>query len=272
MTDISAVKKRLALITGATGGIGGAIAEALVKTGYTLIIHGRSQDKLDKMLEQLPGEHFSIVADISHTIECKTLIDRAYEIGAVELLVNNAGLSHFADFTSVSLTDADTGVFMQVNLIAPMLLSKRLINKASHKVTIVNVGSALGSIGFPGFSVYCASKFGLRGFSETLSREYALDETIRIAYFAPRTTETNINSKAVADMNRALNSKVDSPKYVAKQFMKLLNSNKRRKVVGWPEKLFARINGVLPELVDKAFKKKIQKIKQFSHASTGDTK
>lgn len=272
MTHLKNINKKYALITGASGGIGGAIAKALVEDGYTLIVHGRKQEKLDSLLRQLKGENFGLCADLANVNECKQLMDDALAIGRVSLLVNNAGSSHFADFTSQSLTDEKCADLIQINLIAPMILSKYLLTQVNHKVSIINIGSVLGCIGFPGFSVYCASKFGLRGFSETLSREYADDKNVRVAYFAPRTTETKINSKAANDMNRALKSKVDSPEYVAQQFMLLLHSKKHRFVVGWPEKFFARINGMLPELVDKAFKQKTRKIKQFSHTVTGDSK
>lgn len=264
---------RLALITGATGGIGSAIAYKLADQGYTLILHGRSQSKLDTLLLGLPGKHYSISADISKPAMCRKLMDNAFQIGSVSLLVNNAGVSHFANFSSSSISDEYTSDLMQINLIAPILLTKHFIShtKSTHQATVINVGSALGSIGFPGFSLYCASKFGLRGLSESLAREYD-NSNMRIVYFGPRTTNTSINSQQVTDMNKALNSKIDSPDFVASQFMKLLNSSKRRKIVGWPEKLFARINGALPEIVDKAFKQKTKKIRQFTNIITGDTK
>lgn len=274
MSNLTVVTKKYALITGATGGIGKAISHALIESGYTLILHGRTPAKLQKFCEELPGDHYFINADISQLSACKRLVEQALEIGPVELLVNNAGVSHFSEFTSPSLNDEDTSVLMQINLVAPMLLSKHLISHLgrNEKLTIVNIGSALGSIGFPGFSIYCATKFGLRGFSETLAREFADNRNIRVAYFAPRTTETTINSKAAIAMNQSLKTKVDSPQFVAKQFMKLLNSKSRRKVVGWPEKLFARINGLLPEIVDKAFVEKNRKIKQFTHVALGEQK
>lgn len=263
---------KFALITGATGGIGGAIAARLAEEGYTLILHGRDQNKLDTLCQSLPEQHYSINADISDTAQCIELVEKAFALGPVSLLVNNAGLSHFANFGDKRTVDLSTSM-MQVNLLAPITICHHFIAKVSSstQATIINIGSALGSIGFPGFSLYCASKFGLRGFSEAIAREYA-STNIRVSYFGPRTTDTNINSVEVCEMNKALNSKVDSPEFVANQFMDLLKSSKRRKIVGWPEKLFARINGMLPELVDMAFRKKTQTIKQFAKLATGDIK
>ena len=131
-----------------------------------------------------------------------------------------------------------------------------------EKLNIIQVGSAFGYIGYPGFSAYCASKFGLRGFTQTLAREYS-DSGIRFGYFAPRATHTNINAASVEDMNKALGNAMDSVEVVAKAFMIFLNSKKREQVVGWPEKLFARMNGFIPKLVDNAIQSKLSIIKRY---------
>ena len=274
---------QIALVTGATGGIGKAIAIALAKQGYRVIIHGRNLAKLEALLRELNikhgsrGEHKMLQADLDKAEERVSMIEAAFDIaqncgGKLDLLVNNAGISHFGDF---ALTQAGTiEALAQTNFVAPIMLSQHYLNTLQRKQqvgTLINLGSALGSIGFPGFSVYCATKFGLRGFTETLAREYQASGN-RIAYFAPRTTDTSINSKAASQMNQTMGSKVDSVDDVAQAFMSFLNGKSRRKVLGWPETFFARLNGVLPELVDKAFIQKTKKIKQFTSIPTGETK
>jgi short-subunit dehydrogenase len=118
------------------------------------------------------------------------------------------------------------------------------------------VGSAFGSIGHPGFTGYCATKFGLRGFTEALQRELA-DSGIQVKYFAPRATETTINSSDVVQLNQQLGNSMDSPKWVAEQLMKQLKSNELRRFLGWPERIFVRLNGVFPALVDMGLKSKL---------------
>lgn len=264
---------KLALITGATGGIGSAIAKQLAAQNYRLILHARDPHKLRLLNESLGGNHHLISADIGNPEACAELIASASQYGPISLLVNNAGVSLFANFVSAHANDQQNIQLIQLNLIAPILLCQHFIASLApaQTATIVNVGSALGSIGFPGFSVYCASKFGLRGFTQSLSREYA-NTPLRVCYFGPRTTNTAINSSEATNMSHALNSTVDSPDFVASQFMLLLNSNKRSKIVGWPEKFFARINGLLPEVVDRAFHKKTKTIKEFANLATGDIK
>lgn len=264
--------RQLALVTGATGGIGKAIATSLAKQGYRVILHGRDTDKLALLLDELGPQHFTLTADLSKQAEREALIESAFNFGTVSLLVNNAGASYFADFSATKPAEIES--LTQINLIAPMILSSLYLNKLeSHhqKGTLINIGSALGSIGFPGFSIYCASKFGIRGFTETLAREYQSSGQ-RIAYFAPRTTNTTINSTAAMQMNKKMGSTVDSVEAVAAQFMAFLASNKSSKILGWPEKFFARLNGFLPELVDKAFVQKTQNIKKFTAIPSGEMK
>jgi len=256
------VNNKICLITGASGGIGGALAKRLETEGYTLILHGRNKSNLSRLASELAHEHITIVGDLNNSTDQKRLLDEAFAIGKVDLLVNNAGISSFADFESLNKKDIEQ--LIQINLLAPVLLTQKFIKRlGGHSSTIINVGSALGSIGFPGFSLYSATKFGLRGFSESLSRELS-DSNIRVGYFAPRTTKTTANSIEADAMNNALGNKIDSPEWVAKEFISFLNSKKSRKVLGWPEKLFARINGIFPWLVDNAINSKLKKIKQYS--------
>ena len=85
-----------------------------------------------------------------------------------------------------------------------------------------------------------------------------------MCYLAPRATRTESNSTEAVEMNNAMGSKIDPPETVAKSLTKLLASESDRKSIGWPEKLFARINGLLPELVDSSIKKKLSTILKFT--------
>lgn len=254
------------LLTGATGGIGKAIAFELAAQGYSLVLHGRNAHKLSALREQLPcvngaAPHEIVVGDITNSIDRATIIKQAFVSAPVSLLINNAGVSSFNNFSH--LAEHEISKIIGINLIATMQFTYDFLRtKCFCQATVVNIGSALGAIGFPGYSVYCASKFGLRGFSESLSREYA-NSDIRVCYLAPRATNTEGNSPEAVAMNNAMGSKIDPPETVAKSLIKLLASKSNRKSIGWPEKLFARINGLLPELVDSSIKKNSSKILKF---------
>ena len=259
-------QQQTCLLTGATGGIGQAIAKALANKGVSLILQGRSESRLQQLSDSLPGEHKILVADIT-TIQGREKICRMAELNAISMLINNAGVGQFS-----LLEETEEAVIvdtLEINLLAPILLIQELLpllQKADQQQPapsyVINVGSAFGSIGFAGQSIYCASKFGLRGFTEALYRELA-DTNVHVSYFAPRATATSINSDQAMAMNKALGNSVDSPESVANALIQQLEKGHARLFVGFPEKLFVKINGAFPHIVDKALFKKLPIIKRF---------
>ncbi len=128
---------------------------------------------------------------------------------------------------------------------------------------ILNTGSVFGSIGYPGYAVYSATKFAIRGFTEALRRELA-DTHVKVHYVAPRATRTGINTSAVERMNAELGVAMDPPELVAKAVCDMLAGGRVEAVLGWPEKFFARVNGVLPRLVDGALRKQLPVIRRYA--------
>jgi len=257
------------LLTGASGGLGSEIALQLHLTGVELILVGRKTKTLEGIAKQLNNHGGAAVtyfaADISKKAEREKLIEFCKQNHTdLDGLINNAGTNEFA-----LLCDSDGEQYADIlatNLSAPIHLSHQLLPLLQNRknAAIVNVGSTLGSIGFPGYSVYCASKFGLRGFTEALRREL-FGSSIQVLYFAPRSINTSMNSQQVDAMNSELGSKSDEPKMVAKQLVDALKIGHRNQLfVGWPEKLFARLNSILPGLVDGALKKQLAIVKKYS--------
>jgi short-subunit dehydrogenase len=122
-----------------------------------------------------------------------------------------------------------------------------------------------GSLGYPGFAAYSASKFAMRGFTEALRRELA-DSSIRVHYFAPRATRTGMNASAVERMNAELKVAMDLPGPVAAAACDVLEAGRTSAVFGWPEKLFVRINALLPGVVDGSLRNQLPVIRR--HAAT----
>jgi len=253
------------LLTGATGGIGQAAAKALAKQGVNLVLQGRNQECLARLLSELDtslGQQHQIVsADLTLATDRQRLIALVNPLPLTGL-INLAGVNQFVLFEQQSAKSIEDTLF--TNVTATMLLTQGLISKLklADKAVIVNVGSILGAIGHPGYVTYCTSKFALRGFSEALARELA-DSNIKVKYLAPRTTSTSINSDAASAMNQALGNHTDSPQWVASQLLALLQGQGARQNLGWPEKLFVAINGLLPNVVDKSMNKNLALIKRF---------
>ncbi len=241
------------ILTGATGGIGSEIAKQLSKHRCQLGLVGRSAEKLSLLAEQLDNADVCLIAaDIVTQQGRQKVIEQMQEkFSGYDMLINAAGIM---DFTSLlEQSDERLEAMMQINVLAPMQLSKKVLPymKARNKGHIVNVGSVFGSIGFAWFSAYSSSKFALRGFSQALRRELA-ETDIKVSYIAPRAVKTSLNSSAVYDMAKEVKMNMDSPQWVAQKIVQSIANNDKEKYLGFPESLFVRINAVFPGIVDIA--------------------
>ena len=253
-----------AIITGATGGIGQAIAKALAPHCQMLILQGRDTQKLAALKASLASSNTQVevlAGDIPNPDTPKQLFDLAESKGGLNLLINNAGISRFQSFEHQSKDDI--GHLLQTNLVAPILLTQSLLPLLKKEPSqIVNVGSIFGYLGFPGFSSYCASKFGLRGFSQALRRELS-DTSVSVKYFSPRATQTSINTDSVVQMNQELGTQSDTPEWVAQEFIRFLSSNAWEKKLGFKESFFVLLNHLFPKLPDQGIGKQLPIIKKY---------
>lgn len=253
-----------AVLTGATGGIGRAIALQLAPQCSSLILMGRDTQKLEALKNELSNTaaNIQIVSgDLCDDSTSARLMDAISAQQGINLLINNAGISQFKSFEQQS--DKDITQLMLTNLISPMLLCKQLLPLLKKEPSqIINIGSIFGYLGFPGFSSYCASKFGLRGFSQSLRRELS-DSSVSVRYFAPRATQTSINSDQVMQMNAELKTDADTPNSVAQEFMKFLSGHAWEKKLGFKESFFVFMNHLFPSVPDKAIKGQLPIINKY---------
>jgi short-subunit dehydrogenase len=264
------IKDKTIVLTGATGGIGRAIAEQLSAAGARLILVARNAERLRRLVDDLGGQHRAVPADLGSDAGRSSVISACQSVASpgVSLLINCAGSSHFGFFESQS--PGNIRSLIEINLLSPMLLCLEMLPvlKQQHEARIINIGSTFGSIGYPGFSAYCATKFGLRGFTEALRREIG-DSCVRVSYIAPRATRTELNTENIVAMNEALGTAMDDPSLVAAEVIRdIRGPAKSDKYMGWPEKLFVRINAVFPGLVDNTLRKQLPIIRRFANANT----
>ncbi|WP_154224382.1 SDR family oxidoreductase [Marinicella rhabdoformis] len=256
-------KNQTVVLTGAYGGLGHVLAEALSEQGADLVLLGRDSNKLQQLQSALKHTSDVVVGDISDrttTSALKTLLENKQS--PEHMLINNAALSD-ASFLNNS-DEADIENVLKVNLLTPIVLSKQLmpwLQQAEH-ARIINIGSSFGGIGYPGFSTYCASKFGLRGFTQALNREL-INTTVNAQYLAPRAMATGINTSAVNALNEKLGNAVDKPQKIARWIISSIEKNHSEKFYGWPEKLFVKINALLPNMVSKAISKDQKTIQSY---------
>ncbi|KXS36747.1 MAG: short chain dehydrogenase [Halomonadaceae bacterium T82-2] len=254
--------ERRILLTGATGGIGRALAETLRDAGAYLLLVGRNTGVLEAMAAQAPERSDWFAADLGRAEERQALVGFAREQG-IDTLINAAGVNHFGLFTHQPPESVET--LIALNVTATLLLTQALLPvlHAADEAWIVNLGSTFGAIGYPGYASYCASKAALRGFSQALRRELA-DTAIHVHYIAPRATRTAMNDPAVDAMNAELGNAVDAPEAVARAVLESVERGATDRHLGWPERLFVPLNALLPGVVDRALRRQLATIQRFA--------
>ena len=261
------LQDRRILLTGASGGIGRALALALASRGAWLCLSGRDRDALARLkgeVEAHGGRAEIFAADLGADDGPERLA--AHVLTAyprLDVLINCAGTSHFGEFADTPAPVLSR--LWQTNVLAPMRLVQALLPtmRAQGRGLIVNVGSIFGSIAFPCFTAYSSTKFALRGFSEALRRELN-GSGIGVLYVAPRYTRTAINAGAVEAMAAAVKMPQDDPAAVAAQIVLAIERERAERYLGWPEKLFVRINAWFPRLVDRALRRQTEQMRPFA--------
>jgi short-subunit dehydrogenase len=244
------------LLTGASRGIGRELALRLAGRGARLVLVGRDPAAVASVCNDvfaLGGRADSIAFDLAAATGHAAVVERARVVlGGIDLLVNNAGLS---SFEALERQSAETiARIAATNLVAPMLLARAALPHLAAGARIVNVGSMFGSIGFPHCAAYSATKFGLRGFSEALRREVAA-RGIGVTYVAPRAARTEANSAALYRFAARTGMAMDAPADVAEGIIDAIERGQAERFFGGPEPFFARLNALLPRLVDRALGK-----------------
>ena len=171
-----------ALLTGATGGLGRAIAVALANRGASVVLSGRSGEALEQLAAELPGSgHVTVPADLAEAGAATKLVADA---GQVDVLVANAGLPGSGLLTDFSEEEVER--LLRVNLESPIMMARELVPQMSERGSghMVFVASLAGKAASPRGSLYNASKFGLRGFALGLRHDLA-PQGIGVSVVAP---------------------------------------------------------------------------------------
>jgi short-subunit dehydrogenase len=236
-----------AIITGASSGIGAAIATELCKRNITVIAVGRNRKNLintkNRISKKQQNNFKILVADIKKNNDLERIIKLAKQYDA-RLLINNAGLGTFRNFEEQNIREIKETI--ETNLIGTAILTNKFLKAFKDNVHIVFVSSLSGKIGFPGLSIYTATKFGIEGLIETLRRELN-GKKIRITTLRPGITDTNFFNRS--GMTNFLSevkakSKIHSPEYVAKL---LISEIDKDEITVSSDKLFIRLLPFIPD-------------------------
>ncbi|PJC86027.1 short chain dehydrogenase [Vibrio sp. HA2012] len=265
------LRGKYVLLTGASGGIGRAIATELESQGAHLVLVGRNEVKLEHLHQSLgySGRHMRLRADLT-TLEGmnalqQQIIQNAEKGIKISVLINNAGSNRFSALIRRSSESIEKEI--QLNLTTPILLTRMSLEWLERPGIVLNIGSTFGSIGYPGYATYCAAKSGIHRFSEAMDRELN-GSGIRVLYLAPRATDTELNCRVVNQLNKRLGNACDQPETVAVHVSDMLQREKSVKWIGWPEKLFARINQILPGMISRSINKQKETIYKYMDRAT----
>ena len=190
MTKVRGLK---VLITGGSSGIGKATAKQLASQGAVVSITGRDKSKLDRVASEINAIPIHLDVTKYNNIAVKVL-DAFHSMGGIDVLVNNAGIGSFSKLDEIKVSDFEE-VF-STNVYGLTMMTQEVVKffKKQQFGTIINVGSTASTNGFASGSVYCASKFALRGLSSCWRHELRRDN-IRVMLVNPSEVPTAFNNK-----------------------------------------------------------------------------
>ena len=261
MTDL---KNKTIWITGASSGIGEALAYVAAKEGAQLILSARREDELKRVAENCKLDPTNILVlplDLENTARIKEKTNLVIQkFGKIDVLINNSGMGHRSKAVSTP-TDVDRKV-MEVNFFGTINLTKAIaeIMQKQKNGKIVVVTSIMGKYGLPLYSTYSASKHALYGYFESLRQELFKDN-VKVLIVAPGFISTDISTKLLREDGTAYGIKSDAQKKgmsaidCAKEIISAVKSNRDHKYVGKYEIFSVYVKQYFPKLFYKLMRK-----------------
>lgn len=253
------MKDKVVLITGASSGIGRALAHAFAAKGSKLVLMARQENKLLELANELKANHAEVaihVGDVSVEKDCQSMVDMALQcFGRIDVLINNAGLSMRALFNEVDLSVIRQ--LMDVNFWGTVYCTKYALPELlKTKGSLVGISSIAGKKGLPARTGYSASKFAMEGFMETLRTEN-LKKGLHVLVACPGFTASNIRNVALSKDGSAQGEsprdeqKMMSAEEVAARIYQGVLHRKRDLVMTTEGKLAVWLNKLFPSWSDR---------------------
>lgn len=254
------MQDKVIIITGASMGIGAALAKQLAGQGAKLALAARSRDKLEAVVADCPGA-IAIPTDITDPIACQALVDQTVaHFGRLDGLVNNAGMSMWAKFEDVQ----DLSIFeklMHVNYLGCVYCTHAALpHLKKSKGLIVAISSLAGKTGVPFRTGYVASKHALQGFCDALRVEL-MGTGVDVSVISPGFVDTDIRQHSFGASGQALEqnphegSVMMTPEACAAQIISVMSSRRRELLMGTKGKFLMLGKLIAPGLVDRLARK-----------------
>lgn len=202
------LQDKVAIITGSSRGIGLAIAKAFLKEGAKVVVSGSKKENIEKAIREIyaeiPGAPvLGIKCDVTNDREIEFIIRKTFEHwGKIDILVNNAGITETKSITKT--TNEDYERMMRINVFAPFVATREIVNYMTNGGSIINTGSMVGIYGARNQATYSASKFAVHGLTKATAKELG-EKNIRVNCVAPGVVETDMVKENVsAEMTQRL--------------------------------------------------------------------
>ena len=251
------LKGKVAVVTGASSGIGEATARELASRGASVVLASRAMDKLQALRREISasgGLALAVETDVSDRDSVDGMVGRAVgELGSLDVLVNNAGLGLSGRIAEVRAEDV-RHVF-EVNAIGPLNCIQSALVHMGEGGRIINVSSVVGRRAIPKVGAYCASKFALNALSDALRVEVA-GRGITVTSVYPGTTSTSFreNSRRTRDEKRGWRPKGVTPDKVAQKIADAAERGPRDVYVTLPDRIFVAGVTLFPGLADRVLR------------------
>ena len=249
------LSNQVAVITGASEGIGAAIARRFAREGARVVLAARSEEKLEALAEELGSERaLAVPTDVTDAEQVKRLMARTREhFGGLDILVNNAGVGLYASVAEMAWADFEQ--MWKVNFFGVVrCIREALPDLRERRGMVVNISSVAGKLAIPYLTGYCASKFALNAFSTGLRMELA-QAGVRVVVVCPGTVRTPFHQSAFRS-NRlpevfAQRSRGGiSAERVAAATLRAVVRERREVVVPWRLRLAVGFRNLLPAFAD----------------------
>ena len=253
------INDRVVVITGASSGIGKALALEYAQRGANIVMSARNKERLDQAVEDVKAKGvrvLGVVSDVSVEADCQMLIDKSVaEFGGINILINNAGISMRAVFEDTNLDVIRQ--LMDINFWGTVYCTKfALPFLMARKGSVVGVSSIAGYKGLPGRTGYSSSKFAMHGFLETLRIEN-MKKGLHVLIACPGFTASNIRNTALNEKGEVQGEsprdegKMMSAEEVASHIAKAVEKRKDRLTLTTQGKLTVLLNKFFPKFLDK---------------------
>lgn len=252
------LKGRVALVTGASSGIGEATARALAGRGAAVALAARSEERLGFLVREISaagGRALAVKTDVADEDSARGAIERTVgEFGALDILVNNAGLG--LSGRVVELRPEDLRYVFEVNLLGPLNCVQAALPHMRWGGRIINVSSVVGKRAIPKVGGYCATKFALNALSDALRVEVA-NRGITVTSVYPGTTRTAFreNSRRTKDEKRGWRPGGVTPEKVAEKISAAAENGDRDVYVTLPDRIFVASTILVPGLFDRVLRR-----------------